>query len=128
MRKVSFDMPSGNSSTRSRGQGSISKKNEREIKNFLVSELNRQEQIKEISKSNAKFQQRQAETERLRQIKIAIVDKKRKKASEKKQKQIDEFETKSYREGYKARVKEILKKQKEEVSWDKFLCSNCLKS
>ena len=53
----------------------ISKYKEREIKEFLVSELNREEQLKQIAKSTEKFLKHQAETERLRQIKIEIVGK-----------------------------------------------------
>lgn len=49
-------------------QKSISKKKEKEIKNFLVAELNRQEQVKEIKTLDARQRLRQQETERLRKV------------------------------------------------------------
>jgi cyanophycinase-like exopeptidase len=64
IRKVKFEEAQETSSI----QKSISKKKEKEIKNFLVAELNRQEQVKEIKTMDARQRQRQEETERLRKV------------------------------------------------------------
>lgn len=65
--------------------------------------------MKEISKVTQKYLQHQAETERLRQIKIEIVDRKRQKANIK-VKVENELDQKGFQE-YKSRVKEILEEQ-----------------
>lgn len=67
-----------------------------------MSELNRQQQVKETKVLEARFKEKQQQTERLRKIKIEIVDGKRKKAMQKKQKHEAELEKRGYRDACKA--------------------------
>lgn len=67
----------------------------------MVTELNRQEQLKEIKNSEKKYKKQKADTERLRKIKIQIVNQKREKAHLKKNKIETESERKRHKEGLK---------------------------
>ena len=59
---------------------------------------------------NKRMKQHQDETERLRKIKIEIRDKRRNKAINKVKKKEAEIEMIAYQQGYKVRVKELLKR------------------
>lgn len=59
---------------------------------------------------NKRMKQHQEETERLRKIKIEIRDKRRNKAINKVKKKEAEIEMIAYQQGYKVRVKELLKR------------------
>lgn len=86
----------------SKGDGGLSKSASIAIWQQWVSELNRQQQVKETKVLEARFKEKQQQTERLRKIKIEIVDGKRKKAMQKKQKHEAELEKRGYRDACKA--------------------------
>jgi len=59
---------------------------------------------------NKRLKQSKADAERLRKMKIEIQYNKRNKATQKVQKKKDLLEQKAFKLGYKARVRELLKK------------------
>ncbi|CAI2360239.1 unnamed protein product [Moneuplotes crassus] len=94
--------------TVSEGGGSkISRKRDLEIQKYCISELNRQNQLKEKANFDKRLKYHKEHTERLRKIKIDLQKKKRQKASENVKKMNHEID-KKLNKGYKDRMKEIL--------------------
>lgn len=79
---------------------------------------NEKEQLeKKLKLKEEKFLRQMRETEKLRKIKIEIKDKKRQQVMEKKLKRDLAIEQLSYKLGYKARVKELLKYNPQNMSY-----------
>ncbi|CAI2360499.1 unnamed protein product [Moneuplotes crassus] len=96
-----------------KAQSKISRKSDLDIKKYCISELNRQNQLKERINFENRLKLQKDLSERIRKIKIETQNQKRQKAAEN-VKRINEQIDKKLIKGYKDKMKEILKQNKKQ--------------